>query len=146
MGRRLIIFFKTTYLRPRGLGPVVLAPNAGEGGLDVQSQKSEPSNTEFLEENLVPHLGILQNLVPTNDLDLEVNISQPLEPAQAIGHRLEIFFALKPRFDLGRQVADDIPVERGVFGDKHLSALRCRIFPIADIVDVAHDLLDGVFI
>ncbi len=70
--------------------------------------------TKLLEEDLAPHLRILENLVPTDHLDIQVDILHPLEPAQTIRHGLEVLFPLKPNFNFGRQVADHVSIERGV--------------------------------
>ena len=65
----------------------------------LQIQDSDFLDSELLEKNLVTHLRVLQHLIPANDFDIQVDITHPLKPAETVGHRSEVLFTLKPRFD-----------------------------------------------
>ena len=64
--------------------------------LKAIEEESAPLNAEFLEENPVAHLGVSQDLIPTDYLDIKVDIIHPLKPTKSVRHRFEILFTLKP--------------------------------------------------
>ena len=73
-----------------------------------------------MKEDLIAHLGVLQNLVPTYYLDVQIDVPAPLKPSQPIRHDLEVLLLLKPCLHFPGQVADDIAVERRIIRDEHL--------------------------
>ena len=64
--------------------------HAGEYRRRRCSRRARLSNAEFLEEDLVAHHRIGQHLVPAQDLNVEPDVSKPLEPAEPIGHLGEV--------------------------------------------------------
>ena len=52
--------------------------------------------SKLLEEDLIAHLCVLQNLVPTEHLNVEVNVAHPLKPAQTVRHGREVLLPFQP--------------------------------------------------
>ena len=79
---------------------VISRTNDTFGNIEYIGSMGGGSNAELLEENLITHLRVFQDLVPTDNFDVEVDIAHPLEPAKPVRHGFEILFTLKPSFNL----------------------------------------------
>lgn len=103
-------------------------------------------DTRLVEEYLVPHFRVAEQLRPANHLHVETDVAEPVEPSQAIRHRSTVLLLLEPVFDLFGQVADDIAVEWRCVVDKDVTAGRRLELALSDLIDVTDDLLNRVFL
>ncbi len=101
-------------------------------------------DSQFLEEDLVAHFCIFEHFVPAYDFHVEIDVTNPEEPAESVRHGLEIFLAIQPGFDFRREVTHYVAEERRVLSDEHLAPFGRLVFAVADVVHVANDLLNRV--
>lgn len=94
----------------------------GRGRSRYSSAIARSVDTELVEEYLVPHFRVAEQLRPANHLHVEADVAGPVEPSQAIGHRGKVLLLLEPVLDLFGEVADDIAVERRCVVDEDVAA------------------------
>ena len=62
-------------------------------------------DAELVEEYLVPHFRVAEQLCPANHFHVEADVAEPIEPSKAVGHRGKVLLLLEPVLDLFGEVA-----------------------------------------
>ena len=98
-----------------------------------------------LEENLVAHLRVFQNLVPGHDFDIQVDIAQHSNQPSLSGMGLKSFSRSSQlsTFGVNRRPQSH---KTACCPHQYFPPFRGLEFAVEDIVDIANDLLDRVFV